>query len=367
MAQAPQAADPSDAKPDARVAGAAAHWGYRFISNGTDYGDFTATLARITRWADWCREWGVTATHYEQLAEAAEGAGQRHTAAGAWQRAALAWHWGKFVFVDDPVQQRAAHDRSVACFFKAAPALTPPAELVRIPYGDTALAAYLRVPPATGFDDPPVVIMAPGLDSTKEELQATAEYFLARGLATLAVDGPGQGESEYELPIEPGYEKVATAAVDYLQDRAGLDRYRIGLFGVSLGGYYAARAAAYEKRLRAVVALAGPYRFDLDWDQLPPQTRATFQARSGAKSEEDARAKAAELTLAAAAAHIDIPLLLVGGGRDAIVPVYHQERLAREVKTAELALYPDGSHGVTNRAYESRSRMADWLAARLST
>ena len=44
---------------------------------------------------------------------------------------------------------------------------------------------------------------------------------------------------------------------------------------------------------------------------------------------------------------------------------HHQERLAKEVKTAELALYPDGGYGVTNRAYESRSRMADWLAAKL--
>jgi dipeptidyl aminopeptidase/acylaminoacyl peptidase len=365
MAHDQQAEDSQGVQPDPRVAGAAAHWGYRFTSNGTDYGDFTATLARISRWADWCREWGVTATHYEQLAEAAEDAGQQQTAAGAWQRAALAWHWGKFVFVDDPVQQRAAHDRSVACFFRAARALTPPAELVHVPYGDTTLPAYLRVPAAAGFGNAPVVIMAPGLDSTKEELQATAEYFLARGLATLAIDGPGQGESEYELPIEPAYEKVATAAVDYLQDRSGLDRERIGLFGVSLGGYYAARSAAYEKRLRAVVALAGPYRFDLDWDELPAQTRATFQARSGAKSEEDARAKAAKLTLEEAAAHIETPLLIVGGGRDRIVPAYHQERLANEVKTAELAIYPDGSHGVTNRAYESRSRMADWLAARL--
>ena len=367
MAHDQQAEDSQAVQPDPRVAGAAAHWGYRFTSNGTDYGDFTATLARISRWADWCREWGVTATHYEQLAESAEDAGRQQTAAGAWQRAALAWHWGKFVFVDDPVQQRAAHERSIACFFRAAPALTPPAELVRVPYGDTTLPAYLRVPAVAGFGNAPVVIMAPGLDSTKEELQATAEYFLARGLATLAIDGPGQGESEYELPIEPAYEKVATAAVDYLQDRSGLDRERIGLFGVSLGGYYAARSAAYEKRLRAVVALAGPYRFDLDWDELPAQTRATFQARSGAKSEEDARAKAAKLTLEEAAAHIETPLLIVGGGRDRIVPAYHQERLAKEVKTAELAIYPDGSHGVTNRAYESRSRMADWLAARLTS
>lgn len=360
-----QTGQAQDAKPDARVAGAAGHWGYRFTANGTDYADFTATLARITRWADWCREWGVTATRYEQLAGAAQDAGQRQTAAGAWQRAALAWHWGKFVFVDDPVQQRAAHDRAVACFRNAAPALAPPAELVRVPYGGTTLPGYLRVPAPAALAGSPLVIMVPGLDSTKEELQATAEYFLARGLATLALDGPGQGESEYELPIEPGYEKVAAAAVDYLQDRAGIDAERVGLFGVSLGGYYAARAAAYEKRLKAVVALAGPYRFDLDWDELPPQTRATFRVRAGAVNDEEARARAAGLTLEEAAAHIETPLLVVAGGHDAIVPAYHAERLAKEAQTAELLLYPDGSHGVTNRAYESRSRMADWLAARL--
>ena len=208
--------------------------------------------------------------------------------------------------------------------------------------------------------------MAPGLDSTKEELQATAEYFLARGLATLAIDGPGQGESEYELPIEPAYEKVATAAVDYLQDRAGLDRERIGLFGVSLGGYYAARSAAPTRsacgrssrsRARTASTWTGT-----SFPRRPGPPSRPARARSPS---EEARAKAAALTLEEAAAHIEAPLLVVGGGRDAIVPAYHQERLAKEVKTAELVLYPDGSHGVTNRAYESRSRMADWLAARL--
>jgi 2,6-dihydroxypseudooxynicotine hydrolase len=349
-------------QPDARVAAASAHWANRFVANGTDYGDFQATLARITRWDDWCREWGGTAARYEELAQSAEQAGHPETAAGAWRRAALAWHWGKFVFTDHPDEQRAAHDRAVACYRKAAPALRPPAELVHIPYAGTALPAYLRVPEAGRS---PVVIMVPGLDSTKEELQATAEYFLARGLATLAVDGPGQGESEYELPIEPAYEKVVTAAVDYLASRDDTGQSKTGLFGVSLGGYFAARGAAYEQRLSATVALAGPYRFDLDWDDLPPQTRATFQQRSGAGSEQEARARAAQLTLEDAAKLITRPLLVVGGGRDSIVPARHQERLAQEVPGAELVIYPDGSHGVTNRAYESRSRMADWLAARL--
>jgi 5-aminopentanamidase len=349
---------------DERVEAANAHWAARFIANGTSYSDFQATMARITVWDDWCREWGRTARYYEQLAEAAEAAGQEPTAGEAWRRAALCWHWGKFVFVDDPDQQRAAHDRTVACFRRGAGTLTPPAQPIRIPYEGTTLAAYLRVP-ETSHEKPPAVIMMPGLDSVKEELQATAEYMLARGLAVIAVDGPGQGEAEYELPIEPAYERVATAVADYLAGRDDVDPGRIGGFGVSLGGYYAARAAAYEPRMKATVALAGPYRWDLDWDVLPPQTRATFQRRSGAASPRQAREKAAALTLQDAAARITSPLLVAAGGRDRLVPAHHAERLAREAPGAELMLDPDGTHGLTNHAFESRSKMADWLAAHL--
>jgi predicted amidohydrolase/dienelactone hydrolase len=348
---------------DERVAAANAHWAARFIANGTSYSDFQATMARITVWDDWCREWGRTAQYYERLAEAADESGQKLTAGEAWRRAALCWHWGKFVFVDDLDQQRAAHNRTVACFRRGAATLSPPAEPVRIPYQNTTLAAYLRIPSTS--QKPPVVIMMPGLDSVKEELQATAEYMLARGLAIIAIDGPGQGEAEYELPIEPAYERVATAVADYLAGRDDIDPARIGGFGVSLGGYYAARAAAYEPRIKAAVSLAGPYQWSLDWGILPPQTRATFQRRSGAKTEAEAREKLSALTLEHAAARITIPLLVAAGGRDRLVPTYHAERLAREAPGAELMLDPDGSHGLTNHAFESRSKMADWLAAHL--
>ncbi len=348
---------------DERVGAANAHWAARFIANGTSYTDFQATMARITVWDDWCREWGRTAQYYEQLAEAAEAAGRTVTAGEAWRRAALSWHWGKFVFVDDLDQQRAAHDRTVACFRRGAATLSPPAEPVRVPYGNTTLAAYVRIP--AGPSKPPVVIMMPGLDSVKEELQATAEYMLGRGLAVIAIDGPGQGEAEYELPIEPAYERVATAVADYLEGRDDIDSGRIGGFGVSLGGYYAARAAAYEPRIRAAVSLAGPYQWSQDWDILPPQTRATFQHRSGAATEAQAREKLSALTLEDAAVRITRPLLVAAGGRDQLVPTSHAERLAREAPGAELMLDPDGSHGLTNHAFESRSKMADWLAIHL--
>ena len=349
--------------PDKRVAAAAAHWAARFVANGTSYPDFAATMARISRWDDWCREWGRTARHYEQLAETAEAAGRTVTAGEAWRRAALCWHWGKFVFSDHPEEQRAAHERTVACFRRGADTLSPPAEPVRVPYAGSTLAAYLRVPPGP---PPPIVVMIPGLDSVKEELQATAEHMLRRGLAVIAIDGPGQGEAEYEFPIEPAYERVVTAVADYLKGRDDVDPDRIGVFGVSLGGYYAARSAAYEPRVRAAVELAGPYRFDLDWDTLPPQTRTTFQHRSGAASPAQARERAAALTLEDAAARITCPLLVVHGGRDRLIPPYHAERLAREAPGAELMMDPDGSHGLTNHAFESRAAMADWLAAHLT-
>lgn len=349
------------AVPDARVATAAAHWSLRFVSNGVELGTFQATLARIQTWDRWCAEWGASARVYEDLAEKAEARGERVTAAEAWLRAAMCWHFGKFLFMDDLAQQRAAHDRTVDCFQRGMWALDPPAGRVEIPYGSARLAGVLRVPPAV--ERPAVVIMVPGLDSTKEEIQSTADYFLRRGLATLAVDGPGQGEAEYELPIEPAYERVASAAVDWIEKDGRLDRSRVGFFGVSLGGYYAVRAAAHEPRLKASTALAGPFDFSATWDALPGLTRAAFRQRSSATSDDDAGARSARLTLSGID-RVACPCLVVHGKLDRIIPYSEAEKIAR-IDGVELMTYETGNHGVTDQAFASRSLMADWLAAKL--
>src|SRR5260370_20557851 len=101
--------------------------------------------------------------------------------------------------------------------------------------------------------------MIPGLDSVKEELQATAEHILSRGLAVIAVDGPGQGEAEYELPLESAYERVTTAVEDYLKERDDIDADRLGVVGVSLGGCYAPTSPPYDPRAQASVALTPPH------------------------------------------------------------------------------------------------------------
>jgi 2,6-dihydroxypseudooxynicotine hydrolase len=189
--------------------------------------------------------------------------GHKLTAGEHLVRAGIYYHFAKFVFVQDLDQMRAAHMKAVECYRDGIALSKPyPGKRVAIPFEGKTIFGVLR---GSG----PVVIMAPGLDSTKEELHAYEEPFLARGMATLAIDGPGQGEAEYDIPICGDYERAAKAVCDWIEERNDLDAKRIAIWGVSLGGYYAPRAAAYEKRIRACIALSGPFEWDKIWDGLP--------------------------------------------------------------------------------------------------
>jgi 2,6-dihydroxypseudooxynicotine hydrolase len=349
---------------DDNVSVAVEHWGPRFIAQGVDPNDLHRTVRRIERWSDWCREWGRTAHEYEVAAEAAEASGHALTAAEAWRRAGLCWHFGKFVFVEDDAQLRDASERTVSCYQRALWALEPPAERVEIPYDGILLPALLRRP-AAATSRSPVVVMIPGLDSVKEELQTTADHFLRRGMATLAVDGPGQGETEFIRNIEPAFERPVAAVLDWVAGRPDLDGGRAGLFGVSLGGYYAVRAAAFEPRLRAAIDHAGTFSLARNWTRRSALSRAAFQRRSGAASDAEAEERARALDLTGVAERVTCPLLVLHGRLDPIAPVEDAERVAAAAPNAELALFDDGNHGLTNRVYESRTLMADWMAGRL--
>ena len=139
--------------------------------------------------------------------------------------------------------------------------------------------------------------MAMGLDSAKEEMNAYEASFLERGLATLAFDGPGQGEGEYDFTIRHDYEAPVGAVIDWLETRGDIDTKALAIWGVSLGGYYAARAAALEPRIKAAVTLSGPFDWGAVWDRLPPITRKAFEVRAGCANEDEARSRAADLSL----------------------------------------------------------------------
>jgi pimeloyl-ACP methyl ester carboxylesterase len=346
---------------DQKVTSAISHWAPRFVSNGVLLADFEEVTASLERWDDWCAAWSRRAAVHEDLGKKTLQEGFRLTAGEHLVRAAIYYHFAKFVFVQDVKQMKAAHMKAVECYDAALAFMRPAGEKVRIPFEKTTLQGILRKPSAQ--KKLPVVVMAPGLDSTKEELHAYEDNFLARGMAVLAIDGPGQGEAEYEIPICGDYERAAAAVVDWIEKRPDLDAGKAAIWGVSLGGYYAPRAAAYEKRFKACIALSGPFDWAELWDGLPELTRETFKVRSHSKSDSDAKRVAATLTMREAAKNITCPIFIVAGRQDRLVPAAHAERLAKSVSgPAELLMVEDGGHNANNRPYRYRSRTADWLA-----
>ena len=341
---------------DARVSSAISHWAPRFVSNGVLLADFEDVTGSLESWDEWCRAWSARALVHENLGRAALKERYLLTAGEHLVRAAIYYHFAKFVFVQDPKQMRAAHLKAVECYREGISLSKPPGERVAIPFEGKTIYGVLR-------GEGPVLVMAPGLDSTKEEIHAYEEPFLARGIATLAIDGPGQGEAEYDIPICGDYERAAKAVVDWIEQRKDLDSTRIGIWGVSLGGYYAPRAAAYEKRFKACIALSGPFEWDEIWDGLPELTRETFRVRSHSSDQKQARERAKDLTMVEAAPRITCPIFIVTGRQDRLVPASHAERLAKSVSgPVELMVVEDGGHNANNRPYRYRSRTADWLA-----
>ncbi len=210
------------------------------------------------------------------------------------------------------------------------------------------------------------MLMACGLDSCKEETAAYEEPFLARGIAILVFDGPGQGEAEYDFPIRGNYETAVQAVCDFVEARSDLDAGRIGMWGVSLGGYYAPRACAFEKRLKACIALSGPYDWGDAFESLPGLTREAFRVRSQSATMDDAKRIAASLSLKGVAQNITCPIFIVTGKQDTVVPWRDAERLSKEVSgPVEYLAIEDGNHVANNRAYRWRLQTADWMAEQL--
>lgn len=330
---------------DARLKAAIAHWAHRFFANGVIPADYYEVTASLTSWDEWCAAWCKRALVHEALGR--EALAQHHflSAGEHLTRAGVYYHFAKFLFVQDQAQMQTAHRKAVECRRLALPHLSPPGERVEIPYEGKHLAGILRRP--ADAVRPGAVVMAMGLDSCKEEMDAYEQTFLRRGLATLAFDGPGQGEAEYNFPIRGDYEVPVRAVIDWLSARRVV-------------------AAAFEKRIKVCVALSGPYDWAECWDGMPELTRDAFRVRSHSKSTDEARQKAAALSLNGVASRITCPLFLVAGKLDRIVPSDHAERLAREVAgPVELLVIEDGTHVVNNRSYLYRSQTADWMAERL--
>ncbi|HEX4208534.1 MAG TPA: alpha/beta fold hydrolase [Ktedonobacteraceae bacterium] len=346
---------------DEQVQSAIDNWAPRFVANGVDTNDFQRVTNSIEHWDDWCRMWSECGAMHEHMGEQAEAKGYYESAGYHYFHAAISYHFGKYLFVHKPQELRIAHEHVVRDYTRALPYFDFPGERVLIPYeGGATMYGILRKPWHTA--KPPVVILVPGLDSVKEELHVYGDDFLKRGMAVLAIDGPGQGEMEFEHPMRHDFEVPVRYAIDYLESRSDVDANYVGMMGVSLGGYYAPRAAAFEPRIKAVIANAGGYNIESHFERLPQLTRDAFVYRTKSTNELEAREKLQAFDLQGVMKNVRNPLLVIMGRLDRLIPPADAEKMVAEAGgEAELWMFEDGNHVNNNIVYKHRPQQADWM------
>jgi len=204
----------------------------------------------------WHVEWSKMGEVSLARGEEALASGHPETARANFLRAANYYRSAEYFLRHDDPRRLATFDKVEACSHRYLKLMKPAGEVVRIPFEDSYLDAYfLRAPGAA--EPGPVVICFGGSDEYKDELlHEMPRHAFARGLSLLLVDLPGQGGSlrRRKLYARAQTEKPVGACVDYLLTRSEVDGTRIALYGASLGGYYAPRAASFEHRLACVVS-----------------------------------------------------------------------------------------------------------------
>ncbi|MBK5268157.1 MAG: alpha/beta hydrolase [Acidimicrobiia bacterium] len=338
-------------------------WLPRFLRGGITVGDLVSTVDRIDTWDDWVVEWMNTAAVHEALAKHAESDGRQLAATAAWMDAFRCHHLAYFVSTRDEELHSRGLANMLRCHDHALPRLEPAVEKVDIPgvAGAPRMVGLLSLP---NVDRPPVVIVLPGLDSTKETRHQSRGAWLRRGVAVLSVDGPGQGEASQWSTIRPDYEVAMRGVIDWIETRPDLDAGRVGVFGSSLAGYYAPRAAAFEPRIIAAFGNCGPYNWGECFDSLPQVTKEAYTHYSGAKSMDEARVMAGDLSLEGIASQITCPLLIVHGSDDPLIPWEQGKRIADE-GGGEFLLIEGGTHGVQNMPHLFQSYALDWMTRHL--
>ncbi|QUQ65942.1 alpha/beta hydrolase [Kutzneria sp. CA-103260] len=333
---------------------------------GVDHTDFDKVFSQVRSGAMMPKAWADVAAQTERRAAHHQAGGFQHTAEGLYARAALLWGHANYTIRDVADPRKAAFRQRVnRCVDEAG------VRRVRLPFGDGHLHGLLHLP-AGPVRNAPAVILGPGMDMIKEDFIAIArKHYTSRGIVALSVDGPGQGETR-ETGVVLGLSTVEQALsrfVDFLSELDEVDPARIGMFGISMSGYWGHRLAATDRRLAALASFEGVTGdFTTIFERAQPSFKANFMAMAGYDDESAFdRELAAGLPLGDLVADVECPVL-IGIGEfdelsrlDQVVESYEKIRAPKEIRVYENEFHPLG--GV---AGEVIGYAADWLSRALS-
>ena len=333
----------------------------------------------------WFTEWAAEAERLEDIGNAEAAKGHKLTAAAYLFRASHYYHVGERFVQPKTEASQAAYRRGVEAFRKASALVRRPRiEHVEVPYEGTSLPGVL-VHADTGAGPTgkgPVMIFLDGFDVTKE-----IQYFrgipdlAARGVSCLILDGPGNGEAirfrgQY---LHHETERHAGAAYDFLARRPEFDPKRIGIMALSLGGYYAPRAASMDHRYACCVSWGPEWDYHTKWKQrLERIERGEILSLSvpwqhllwvfGVETKEEAFRRLEGFKLDGVIQKMRCPYLLVYGEGDQQAPFEHAQKMiaacGSERKELKVFTREEGGyhHCQVDNVSIGTAYMWDWIA-----
>lgn len=339
--------------------------------------DFEIIRKAVRKFADIGPAFETTARRREAKAVEAAAAGYKVTARDNFFMAAI--HWGASMWPYHSVGPEIIHlnKKKRECYSEYARLADHRVEEVWIPFQGRALPAWFHLPPGYSGGKIPVVISLPGLDTFKEIfVSLSGDRWMTRGVAVLAVDGPGQAESRllgYKVSVE-NFLATGKAVVDWLIQRPEIDPTQIGLFGNSFGSFTATLIAANEPRIKACAVSATC--LEPGFYTLLETTSPTYKKRmmymTGYNDEAEFDVFAKSLTWEGHAERLSRPYLCVAGEAEELSPLSHAERMLKLLPGPKrYIVYQESRHAVgfvpsTNLGPYPPTLIADWMMDRFS-
>src|SRR3989449_458867 len=339
--------------------------------------DFAAIRERVQKFADIAPAFESPARRREAKAQAAEEAGELVTARANYFMAAVHYAASQWPFDENNGKNVSLNNRKRECYTKYAKLADHRVEAAWIPFQGKALPGWFHLPHGYQGGRIPAVWTIPGMDGFKEANVAMyGDRFLTRGIAVLALEGPGQYESAvlgFRVSV-PAWVAAGRAVMDWLAARSEIDSGRIGVAGSSFGSLFGTIAAANEPRYRALAVSAtclepGCHTI---FEEASPTFKKRFMYMSGFTDEERFDEFSRTLTWEEHAEKIRVPYLCIAGEADELSPLEHTERLFKTLQCPrQLVVYQDSRHSVgnvpsTNLGPTPSVLAADWMNARLS-
>ena len=339
--------------------------------------DFAGIRERVKKMADIGPAFAAVAKRREAKANAAAQADHKVTARDNFFMAAVHWGAAQWPYDENDEINIAYNNKKRECYAKYATLADHHVEAVWVPFKDKAIPAWLHLPPGYTSGKLPVVIAVPGMDSYKEiQVALYGDKFLNRGMAVLAIDGPGQ----YEAPMIGLYftmqNWIATgpALVDWIAARPELDATRIAVSGTSFGSLFGTVLTANEPRIKAcaVMSVCHEPGGQTIFQEASPTFKKRFMYMSGFTDEGEFDEFRKSISWRGHAEKIRAPYLCVAGEAEELSPLVHSEQLLAALPgPKQMVVYQESRHSVGNVPAANlgpfpQVLVADWLADRLA-